>query len=64
MTWFDIYTEFLKNFEKISQLQQDYIRNLERINQLYDESIKRIESLAYFIIEILSVEQLKQSRIN
>jgi uncharacterized protein Yka (UPF0111/DUF47 family) len=43
MTWFDIYTEFLKNFEKISQLQQDYIRNLERINQLYDDSIKRIE---------------------
>jgi hypothetical protein len=43
MSWFDIYNEFIKNLEKIGQLQRDYIRNLERINQLYDESIKRIE---------------------
>jgi hypothetical protein len=43
MTWFDIYNEFIKNFEKVNQLQKDYIRNLERINYLYDESIKSIE---------------------
>ena len=43
MTWFDIYNEFIRNFDKISQLQQDYIRNLERINHLYDESIKSME---------------------
>ena len=45
MLWFDIYNEFIKNIDKINQLQQDYIRNLERVNQLYDESIKRIEKV-------------------
>jgi hypothetical protein len=44
MTWFDIYNEFIKNLEKVTQLQKDYDRNLERINYLYNESIKNIES--------------------
>ncbi len=43
MTWFDIYNEFIKKFEKIDQLQKDYIVNLERLNSLYNESIKNIE---------------------
>jgi hypothetical protein len=43
MTWFDIYNEYIKNFEKVNRLQQDYVRNLERINYLYDKSIKSIE---------------------
>jgi hypothetical protein len=43
MTWFDIHNEFIKNFEKVNQLQKDYIINLERINYLYNESIKSIE---------------------
>ncbi len=43
MTWFDIYNEFIKNYEKLHQLQKDYIINLERINHLYNESIKSIE---------------------
>ena len=43
MTWFDVYNEFIKNFEKITQLQKDYVENLERINYLYNESIKSIE---------------------
>jgi len=43
MTWFDTYNEYIKNFEKIIQLQQDYIRNLERISHLYNEFIKNIE---------------------
>ena len=42
MTWFDMYSEFIKNFEKITQLQKDYIRNLEQTNYLYNESIKNI----------------------
>ena len=48
MTWFDIYNEFIKNFEKISQLQKDYIINLEKINYLYNESIKSVESNMQF----------------
>lgn len=51
--WFDIYTEFFKNFEKISQLQQDYIRNLERINPavwwIYQENWKSKWDLYKFI---------------
>ena len=43
MTWFDMYNEFIKNFEKMTQLQKDYVENLERINYLYNESIKSIE---------------------
>jgi hypothetical protein len=31
MTWFDMYNEFTKNFEKITQLQKDYVENLERL---------------------------------
>ena len=45
--WFDIYDEFIKNFEKINQLQRDYIINLERINYLYNESINSIERVNY-----------------
>jgi hypothetical protein len=41
--WFDTYNEYVKNFEKIIQLQQDYIRNLEHISHLYNEFIKNIE---------------------
>jgi hypothetical protein len=43
MTWFDIYNEFIKGVEKITQLQKGYIENLERMNYLYNESIKTIE---------------------
>jgi hypothetical protein len=43
MTWFDMYNEFIKNFERITQLEKDYIENLERINSLYNESIRSIE---------------------
>jgi hypothetical protein len=43
MTWFDTYNEYIKNFEKIIQLQQDYIRNLEQISHLYNEFINNIE---------------------
>ena len=43
MTWFDTYNEFIKNIEKVTQLQKDYVTNLERINYLYNESIKNIE---------------------
>jgi DNA-binding ferritin-like protein (Dps family) len=46
MTWFDMYSEFIKNFEKITQLQKDYVMNLERIkNYLYNESIKSVEGV-------------------
>jgi hypothetical protein len=38
MTWFDMYNEFIKSIEKITQLQKDYIKNLERINYLYNYS--------------------------
>ena len=41
--WFYTYNEYVKNFEKIIQLQQDYIRNLEHISHLYNEFIKNIE---------------------
>ena len=43
MTWFEMYNEFIKNLEKVNQLQRDYITNLELINYLYNESIKSIE---------------------
>ena len=43
MTWFDMYNEFIKNFERIIQLQKDYASNLETIIRLYNESIKSIE---------------------
>jgi len=29
MTWFDTYNEFIKNIEKVTQLQKDYVTNLE-----------------------------------
>jgi hypothetical protein len=29
MTWFDIYNQFIKNIEKVTQLQRDYVTNLE-----------------------------------
>jgi chromosome segregation ATPase len=45
MTWFDMYNESIKNFEKIAQLQKDYILYLERINYVYNESIKSIETV-------------------
>src|SRR5215831_17155406 len=45
MTWFDTYNEFIKNIEKVTQLQKDYVTNLERINYLYNESIKNIERI-------------------
>ena len=46
MTWFDMYSEFIKNFEKITQLQKDHVMNLERIkNYLYNESIKSVEGV-------------------
>jgi LPS O-antigen subunit length determinant protein (WzzB/FepE family) len=51
MTWFDIYNEFIKNFEKVNQLQKDYIINLERINYLYNESIKSIEKVNHLYNE-------------
>jgi hypothetical protein len=41
--WLDTYNEFIKNFEKINELQKDYIIYLERISYLYNESIKSIE---------------------
>lgn len=46
MTWFDTYNEFIKNIEKVTQLQKDYVTNLERINYLYNESIKRHRKLS------------------
>jgi hypothetical protein len=39
---FDMYNEFIKNFERLTQLQKDYVENLERMNYLYNESIKTI----------------------
>lgn len=45
MTWFEMYSEFIKNLEKVNQLQRDFITNLERINYLYNESIKSIEKV-------------------
>jgi hypothetical protein len=38
-----MYNEFIKNFERIIQLQKDYASNLETIIRLYNESIKSIE---------------------
>jgi hypothetical protein len=42
MTWFDMYNEFIKNFEKMTQLQKDYVENLQCINYMYNEFIKSI----------------------
>ena len=44
--WFDMYNEFIKNFEKMTQLQKDYVENLERINYVYNQFIKSIERYA------------------
>ena len=38
-----MYNEFIKNFERIIQLQKDYASNLETIIRLYNESIKSIK---------------------
>ena len=54
MTWFDMYNEFIKNFEKINQLQKDYIGNLERINYVYNESIKNIGRINNLYNELIS----------
>lgn len=43
--WFGTYNEYIKNFEKIVQLQQDYIRNLEHMSHLYNELIKNVDRL-------------------
>ena len=58
MTWFDTYNEFIKNIEKVTQLQKDYVTNLERINYLYNESIKNIErvnesEMAWSVFEVM-----------
>ena len=73
MTWFDMYNEFIKNFERIIQLQKDYASNLETINRLYNESIKGIERVNELYKEFLhlhkhnqkiSVEMIKPEKFN
>jgi hypothetical protein len=45
MTWFDMYNESIKNFEKIAQLQKDYIHGIETVNHLYDDFTRNYEKI-------------------
>lgn len=64
MTWFDTYNEFIKNIEKVTQLQKDYVTNLERINYLYNESIKNIERVMSYMTHSLEIMRKSTERMS
>jgi hypothetical protein len=42
MTWFDMYNEFVKNFEKINDLYNEFIRNYEKMNRAYEQQFDNV----------------------
>ena len=62
MGWDNIYGEFLKSFERISQLYQQYAENMQRSNELYNELIKYLDNGNYqkHVVQLIVNLELKK----
>lgn len=51
------YNQFVRYFERMSQLYQESMKSIERTNQLYTESIKNVERLNELYKEIIKTNE-------